>query len=144
MTDTISVLAANLTGAALNWAVAVAEGYKSDSEQTEGDGLTVISPKGLFTSVSVRGAENGFGYRPSTNWSQLGPLIEKHQVALVAEAHDGMPGTERSLRWYADVYYDGGQQYTTEYCDTALIAACRAIVVMHLGETVQVPKELMP
>ncbi len=140
MTETISVMAGNLTGAALNWVVAMAEGYTQDSE----DQTCIISPKGEPTSCTARSAVQGYGYRPSSDWAQGGPLIEKHQIALVAEAHDGMPGTERSLRWYADVYYDGGQQYTTEYCDTALIAACRAIVAIHFGDTVQVPKWLLP
>ncbi|WJD60638.1 phage protein NinX family protein [Pseudomonas kurunegalensis] len=134
MTDLIEVRVSNLIGAALDWAVAMAEGYRPDSEQLEGDGLTVISPKGVFTSVSVRGAENGFGYRPSTDWCQGGPLVDKHHGGLHYEAHLAD----------ANFRYSSGPDRTGLWCygPTALIAFCRGLVKAKLGDTVQVPKEL--
>lgn len=136
MTYTISVLAANLTGAALNWAVAMAEGYRPDSEQLSGDGLTVISPQGVFTSVSVRGAESGFGYRPSTDWAQAGPLIEKH--------HGGISHAHRLAD--VDVRWSGGPAGMGYWCygPTPLVAFCRSLVSLKLGRHVRVPKELLP
>lgn len=76
----------------------------------------------------------------SSDWDFGGPLVQQFQVALVPEAHVGDEGTEHSDRWYADIYYDGGNQYTTGFKDHALIAACQAIVATKFGDSVKVPK----
>lgn len=133
MTDLIEVKTADLTGAALDWMVA----------QVEAVPVAIAAPH-YGTDWRVYKPDFGGKYSPSTDWAIGGPLIAKFQVALIPEAHDGMEGTEMSERWYADVYYCSGEQYTTEHCDTALIAACRAIVATKFGDSVQVPKELMP
>ena len=133
MTDLIEVNTADLTGAALDWVVA----------QVEAVPVAIAAPH-YGTDWRVYKPDFGGKYSPSTDWAAGGPLIAKFQVALIPEAHDGMEGTEMSERWYADVYYGGGEQYTTEHCDTVLIAACRAIVATKFGDSVQVPKELMP
>jgi hypothetical protein len=77
----------------------------------------------------------------SSDWDFGGPLIQQYQVALTPEAHDGREGTEMSERWLANIYYGGGDQYSTDACDHALIAACRAIVATKFGDTIQVPEE---
>ena len=133
MTDLIEVKTADLTGAALDWVVA----------QVEAVPVAIAAPH-YGTDWRVYKPDFGGKYSPSTDWAVGGPLIAKFQVALIPEAHGGMEGTEMSERWYADVYYDGGEQYTTEHCDTVLIAACRAIVATKFGDSVQVPKELLP
>ena len=133
MTDLIEVKTADLTGAALDWVVA----------QVEAVPVAIAAPH-YGTDWRVYKPDFGGKYSPSTDWAIGGPLIARFQVALIPEVHDGMEGTEMSERWYADVYYDGGEQYTTEHCDTVLIAACRAIVATKFGDSVQVPKELMP
>lgn len=133
MTDLIEVNTADLTGAALDWVVA----------QVEAVPVAIAAPH-YGTDWRVYKPDFGGKYSPSTDWAVGGPLIARFQVALIPEAHDGMKGTEMSERWYADVYYDGGEQYTTEHCDTVLIAACRAIVATKFGDSVQVPKELLP
>ena len=133
MTDLIEVNTADLTGAALDWVVA----------QVEAVPVAIAAPH-YGTDWRVYKPDFGGKYSPSTDWAIGGPLIAKFQVALIPEARDGMEGTEMSERWYADVYYDGGEQYTTEHCDTVLIAACRAIVATKFGDSVQVPKELLP
>jgi hypothetical protein len=135
MNDMIEVKTADLIGPALDWAVAKAAGWVSARI------VEIMTPSKTYYEIH---APSGLELRPSTDWCQCGPLVAKYQVALVPEAHDGREGTEMSERWYADVYYGGGQQYTTEHCDTALIAACRAIVATEFGDAVQVPKELMP
>lgn len=144
----IEVKTADLTGQALDWAVAIAvhgkvyvypEGGLCPPEDTislnEDDGTMRVNSGGFHPKDS---------WSPSTDWSQGGPLIEKYQVSLNPESHNGAEGSEMSERWYANVYYDGGDEYSTDFCDTALIAACRAIVGTAFGDSVKVPKELMP
>lgn len=131
MTDLIEVRVSNLVGAALDWAVAIAEGFGIDPECR----TTVWHPVGLPCSISVRGAAEGFGWRPSTNWGHGGPLIDKHGGSI---QHDrGVPLSTR---------YSAGPDGDAVWCygPTPLIAFCRGLVRYKLGETVQVPKELMP
>lgn len=131
MTNLIEVKTARLIGAPLDWAVAMAEGYKQDAE----DSHAIISPRGVFTSVTVRGAAHGFGFRPSTCWEHGGPLIDKHGGSV--QQTRGLP---------SDVRYSGGPDGADvwDYGPTALVAFCRGFVHYKLGDTVQVPKELMP
>ncbi|MDV9030518.1 phage protein NinX family protein, partial [Pseudomonas sp. RAC1] len=117
MTDLIEAKTADLSGEALGWAVGVAEGLTLHLEPPiYGNGWRVFAIyKGEATERCKR-------YNPWEDWALGGPLISKYQVALVPEAHDGHEGTECSERWYADVYFKGGDQYTTEHCDSALMA----------------------
>ena len=134
MEDKIEVKTEDLIGVALDWAVAQAAGWKAARI------ATIEMPSKTVYEIQ---APSGLDLRPSTDWCQCGPLISKYQVALFPEAHDGREGTETSERWHANVYYDGGEQYTTEKCDTALIAACRAIVATRFGDAVKVPAKLV-
>ncbi|MBF8646829.1 phage protein NinX family protein [Pseudomonas pudica] len=130
MTDLIEVRVSNLVGAPLDWAVAMAEGFGIDPESR----TTVWHPGGLPCSISIRGAADGFGWRPSTDWGQGGLLIDKHSGT--AQHIPGLPD---------DLHYAGGPADAGVWCygPTALIAFCRGLVNHKLGDTVQVPKELM-
>ena len=119
---TVAVCA--LEGSALDWAVGVAEG----------------NPMATPASDVVWSEYHG-AYNPSTNWSQGGPLIEKHHVWL-SPPSDCVP-----VGWDADVYSDDGSEGSGVRqvigCPTALIAACRAIVAAKLGKEVSVPASLL-
>ncbi|MGE8466514.1 MAG: phage protein NinX family protein [Pseudomonas putida] len=132
MTDLIEVRVSNLIGAPLDWAVAMAEGFGSDPECRTTIWRTRTDP----TSVSIRGAAEGVGYRPSTDWSQGGPLFDKH----LGSAHHNPHLEDSSCRYSAGPAGTG----VWLYGPTALVAFCRTLVITKLGDTVQVPKELMP
>ena len=131
MTDLIEVRVSNLAGAALDWAVAMAEGFAADPECRTTVWRTRIEP----ISISIRGAVEGFGYRPSSNWEHGGQLIDQHSGTA-----QHIPGLPENVR------YAGGPAGAGVWCygPTALIAFCRGLVNHKLGDTVQVPKELMP
>jgi hypothetical protein len=101
-----------LTGAALDWAVAKCEGH----------GVGVLDDP---------------WFMPSTNWSQSGPIIERErvQVRFIQECywHFATP----TDTWIAN--YDGGGEWIGP---TPLIAAMRCFVASRLGESVDVPSEL--
>ena len=148
----IEVKTAELIGPALDWAVAETEGIQRFSMGNDWPGNSVVADAAYRDRVLIcnllgrlvveRGGWSN-EWSPSTDWAQGGPLIEKYQVATIPEAHDGQAGTECSEKWYAVIYYDGGEQYTAERCDSPLIAACRAIVAANLGDVVSVPEELV-
>lgn len=130
MTDLIEVRVSNLVGAPLDWAVAMAEGFESDPERLTNVWLNEEDP----TSISIRGVEMGYGFRPSSNWEHGGQLIDKYSGT--AQHIPGLP---------PDLCYAGGPAGAGVWCygPTALIAFCRGLVNHKLGDTVRVPKELI-
>lgn len=119
MNEFKEVKTAELTGAALDWAVAKAENV----------GVALI---GSHPHIVDEGRLIG-GYRPSTSWILGGPLIEKHRIQI----------TPCTVGWFAEVYGAGNQSPVEGDGETSLVAACRAIVAHFLGDTVSVPKELV-
>ena len=105
----------DLTGAALDHAVAVAEGC-------------VYGLPGTIHAFS-----------PSTKWSQGGPIIEREKVVLSYGL--GI----RSNLWFAEKYqcYAAGRNTASQqYGPTPLIAAMRCYVASRLGNTVEIPDEI--
>ncbi|MCO8161048.1 DUF2591 domain-containing protein [Pseudomonas sp. 21LCFQ010] len=148
MTNMIEVKAAELTGAALDWAVAMAVKawtfahayYPTMTVDPTFSGVEVGEyPRGEFGSMvptcilvprnSMR--QDPQAFCPSTDWSQGGPLIATHRVSVIYsdETCDPCAWTDSTAPWHGD---------------TPLIAACRAIVASKLGDTVQIPAELLP
>lgn len=130
----------DLTGAALDWAVAKCE--------------EVGKPAGYFTDAVVRG-----NFNPATNWGDGGPIIEREGITIVCAEGDyssELGGYE--TYWVADignqcadsVYGPQGDNWGTCFqiddgCAsgaTPLIAAMRCYVTSKLGEFVDIPEEL--
>ena len=107
-----------MTGAALDWAVAKAEGM-------EIDGPSVIICK---VYRDDEGLEWVVQWEPTTNWAQGGPLIAQH-IFLLEDLGD---------------YEWGATAANGCKCrgDTVLQAVCRAYVLATLGEEVEIPNEL--
>lgn len=89
-------------------------------------------------------------FKPSTNWAQGGPIIEREGLGLEYDrewmydpaAQDPDDEPDNGDRWRAD-YNVGGYQHLSEYGPTPLIAAMRCYVASKLGDEVEVPDELL-
>ncbi|MHC9284128.1 phage protein NinX family protein [Pseudomonas aeruginosa] len=140
MSETVEVKIWDLEGAALDWAVAMAEGeevivhgigqYRYDVR----GGIHCCKYGCTFGPRSI--TEEVERYEPSDSWAQGGPLIEKHMIRTHYAAD-----TEK--RADAGCIAQTWRPYAEAYGRTLLIAACRAIVTASLGETVSVPAELI-
>lgn len=134
MTEFVEVKTAELEGAALDWAVDAVE---------SGNPLQILSRKdgsGEWTwfhdGVPFPSGPRKF----STDWSQGGPLIDRHHLSISGPGCMGGP-TDSLWSAYIDTgSFAGSRSWSAP---TPLIAACRAIVNSVLGDTVQVPKELI-
>lgn len=124
MTDLIEVKTADLVGEALGWAVGKAEGLDVYLEPPGYNGV----PWRVFVRYQGQAIEHTKRYNPWEDRALAGVLVEKHCVCL-----DFKCGLWSAL---GDEWIAG--------CQTPPIAICRAIVAAKLGDTVQVPKELMP
>ena len=111
-----------LTGHALNWAVAQCEGesYVYDETDYAIDGRTF-----------QRGTFQRAGPYYSTDWAQGGPIIAREWIDLHC-VNDSL--------WEAECPAVGG--LAVQNGPTALIAAMRCYVASKLGDTVEIPEEL--
>lgn len=108
-----------LTGAALDWAVAKCDGHDME----------------YFQVVDA--------YLPSTDWAQGGPIIEREKVCVEYMAGAGDGGLDV---WVAEVLHEdrkyGGVMSSAGQGPTPLIAAMRCYVASKLGDEVEIPEEL--
>ena len=102
-----------LTGAALDWAVAKCEGHT-----------------GLWIEDDLHGNHISRPYTPSTDWSQGGPIIEREKIQ--------MGYIKAYAQWAAYVRISQRQ-----VGPAPLIAAMRCYVESELGDNVEVPEELL-
>jgi hypothetical protein len=128
VTQFVDLWIEELSGPALDWAVAKAEGLDVTFGQwgTFHYGAIIPQPVSCMPDQTVP-------YKPSTDWQKCGLLIEKHISGLCAPV-DGY----REL-WMASYK----NSVTPFYGGTAQIAVCRCIVAAIIGEVVQVPADLM-
>jgi Protein of unknown function (DUF2591) len=116
---------ADLTGAALDWAVAKCEGVLEFVELERVNGVW-----------SVFAPEHGCSFEPSTDWSQGGPIIERERIGVTPMTPT--VGDDRMPFWYAN--HEG--QLDFQDGPTPLIAAMRCYVASKLGDEVDIPEEL--
>lgn len=123
-----SIKVSEATGAALDWLVATCEGHQWRCPW-------MLEREGLRSWQSY---EQGWGNPTppySTDWSQGGPLIERERISICG-------GPTFAPDWYA-CYGDVVEESAGESGPTPLVAAMRAYAASKLGETVEVPEELV-
>jgi len=135
-----------LTGAALDWAVAKCEGHDTRNnacvwflEAESDDPLQFIcladdeghareQCENAYPDCTIDRVEHIDKFTPSTDWAQGGPIIEGEKIDVLYE-HD--------LRWVAVP-----QKGIESYGPTPLIAAMRCYVASKLGDEIEIPTEL--
>ena len=110
-----------LTGAALDWAVAKCEG--------------------MVPNTPFIASNKEYTFKPSTDWAQGGPIIEREGIALdclrTCFVIDSWGATSEMVR--EGDYYSPVIEFTGS---TPLLAAMRCYVASKLGDEVEVPDEL--
>ena len=122
--NTMTIPVSDLSGAALDWAVAKCEG-RSPSHC---EGIVRATAHPAFPDNSpMFGPELNY----SSDWSLAGPIIERERIAIGEEYGE----------WFAHIKND---TYNGSHSGPApLIAAMRCYVASKLGGTVDVPSELL-
>lgn len=130
MTDdlcTYTVKTSELTGAALDWAVAKCENVPN---------IHIVQKPGK-TCVYGQIIEIDFPYQPSTDWSQGGPIIEREGIEIVKGNPLYFPKGNENGDFYEPLWIAGKQ-----HGQTHLIAAMRCFVASRLGDTVELVETL--
>jgi len=109
-----------LTGAALDWAVA------------EANVIPIYRSGKTLTRMDMDG--NNY-WQPSTDWAQAGPIIERERLCI----------TPREGYWdcfvHDRLFEDDGTDHFS-IGETPLIAAMRCYVASKLGDEIEIPEEL--
>ena len=109
-----------LTGAALDWAVA------------EASGTPIYRSWKTLTRMDMDGQHY---WQPSIDWSQGGPIIEREGINL-----DNYAKNPKWSAWTPAPDRESGEAQA--YGPTPLIAAMRCYVASKLGDEVEIPEEL--
>ena len=122
------VKTSELTGAALDWAVAKCE-YDNRRYHY---GSTCFNPttKRVYETEELR--KIGVSFAPSSDWKQGGPIVERECIGLTYA--DSVPS------WYATSQQ--GKRFL-RLGETPLEAAMRCYVASKLGDTVEIPEDLL-
>ncbi|CAD5377320.1 conserved hypothetical protein [Pseudomonas sp. OF001] len=133
---------ANLEGLALDWAVAKSIGWVNYPEDSVEHGkIWHIEP----TKAPFGRIMSAESWKPSTTWAQGGPLLVEHDI-IFRKYH--RPDSPDHGKYYAMVHRDSGQivhwsRRTSLTGPTPLIAAMRCLVAYGLGDTIDIPEELL-
>ena len=119
---------AELTGAALDWAVAKC--VYPDLVWGSSIGVHHASHQIVIPHLP----EPKCYWNPSTDWSQGGPIIEREKISLNQDSD--FPSTS----WAASCPPESGFNW---FGPTPLIAAMRCYVASKLGDDVEIPTELV-
>ena len=116
-----------LTGAALDWAVAKCE----ELLLIDGGNLQIFNKQ-----LRAHPAKLGTLYTPSTDWAQGGPIIERGKIDVFWQDHQHA--------WVGSMSRGTNKIgfRHLQYGHTPLIAAMRCYVASKLGDEVEVPDEL--
>ena len=118
-----TVKTTELSGAALDWAVARCEGWDGFDVHSNGAFELERSDTGDCLWLKC--------FEPSTDWSQAGPIIERECITV---SHD-------AGGWMASYNFVMARSYA-RHGPTPLIAAMRCYVASKLGDEVEIPEEL--
>ena len=119
-----------LTGVALDWAVAKCEGATDFWYDT-------IATYWIKLDGKDRALSKGWAqsFTPSSNWARGGPIIEREEMTISHSPYDHV-FYGRSRPWLAE------KKGRMEYGSTPLIAAMRCYVASKLGDNIDIPEEL--
>lgn len=125
-----------LTGHALDWAVAKCEGATEEWR----NGAPFLW--GGVACIRIDGHD--VNYRPSTDWAQGGAIIDREDIAL-SPMPDGLCRAYAAdgTRWAPN----GDEVFNWKHKQQGyhpLIAAMRCYVASKLGDEVEIPTELIP
>lgn len=124
----------DLSGAALDWAVAKCEGGEWNTYPD-------ASPTWYWPKTKAHAMR---APRYSSDWSQAGPIIEREKIGLREPTDACKPDGTVVIHinyWYARCTKENGER-VVQNGETPLIAAMRCYVSSKLGDDVEVPGEL--
>lgn len=128
----MKIKTSELTGAALDWAVAVADGAKTYDPEEFRD-----RRRNFTTSTGE------YQFRYHQCWSQGGPIIEQERIKLFPNVGGTWTAQIRLEENHPRVKHKVLAGWVNGSGPTPLIAAMRCYVASKLGDEVEIPEELI-
>ena len=148
-----------LTGPALDWAVAKCEGWGLQRnpmgaqgghgwwiwEETPSGKGGILIDKSVYMEIGPhtqpKTRNSGDRYSPSTDWAQGGPILDRELTSVnrVSDLENEQKWSARKAVYLPEV----GAKIAEQYGPTPLSAICRCYVTSKLGDTVDIPEELL-
>lgn len=129
----MKIKTAELTGAALRWAVAKATGTLAFDKQITGDtkldGWWLWGPDNYWIQLET--------FFPDEKWAHGGPIIEREKIELEYIGYDNLP------YWGALKFSPSKYERRAAIGPTPLIAAMRCYVASKLDGEVEIPDGLL-
>lgn len=131
----MKIKTSELTGAALDWAVATCEGED-------------YSPVTTYSGIGAEFPPTNY----STDWAQGGPIIERESIGVTKGNPLYFPKGNEKGDYYEDLWIarktqehlpPGMRGVYEKWGTTPLIAAMRCYVASKLGDEVDVPDEIL-
>jgi hypothetical protein len=138
----MKIKTSNLTGAALDWAVATCEGYDAHSYMRNIDIIRGVN--GKCTGIQVPTNRQYVWFAPSKSWADGGPIIEREGIELICNltATEAARFKEANADWQA-FYRDKRSTEDRSFSTTPLVAAMKAFVRRRLGDEIDLPEGLV-
>jgi len=127
----MKIKTSELTGNALDWAVAKCEGHG-----------VFIKHAPVQVMYTPQGKRSWYIYTPSTNWAQGGPIIEREGITLSRNEQKSFVGQQPWDSYRIEHLFMDEYEHEHQHGTTPLIAAMRCYVASKLGDEVDVPEEL--
>lgn len=129
--DYIQVKSQDLSGSALNWAVALCE--HKQGFITQGMPCFDNNTKRVYKTESLLSI--GVNFTPSASWSDGGPIIEREEIHLL----------RANSQWIASIKYNDRRTdwRILAMADSPLVAAMRCYAASRLGNKVEIPESLV-
>ena len=133
-----TIKTSELSGAALDWAVAKCEGFTNLRVGVFSGDLIMDPPRVEYGAIEF----SELCY--STDWAQGGPIIEREKITITPLffMEGGWRANHHNLRYDDMGEYINGSDGMQDG-PTPLIAAMRCFCASRLGDEVEIPKELM-
>ena len=129
----MKVKTGELTGAALDWAVAKCEFPEPDYQ-----------PQDWMVYITEGCNDDGWAFKPSIDWAQGGPIIEREYITIKMGYWNVDSDTLEVESWCARMEKDEIEDNDVwQYGPTPLIAAMRAYVASQLGDEVELTESEM-
>jgi len=134
---------AELKGALLDFAVAIAEGKHNIPHEWGNAGINDLGR----LSIAKNSWDCAKYFEPSKKWADAGPIIEREQIGIsppgsrVHRNGGNQPGWGRSGTWSACTWHAGvdGKRSVAWHETSPLVAAMRCYIRAKFGETVELP-----
>ena len=137
---------AELTGPALDWAVARAKGIPAEELYVQNWGSAGKSlyrrnrdEDGKLDGTYTTGPDMLF----SRKWEAGGPIIEREKIRISPNLNRTWSAQIRHTTTHPLVAHPVLAGWTNKHGPTPLIAAMRCYVAAKMGDTIEIPKELL-